>query len=150
MIGVETVGLDFFEVAHIALKDARLIRLMRVLEESPRTASFWYLRRCEPKTIERITQATGLDLNRLAMIATSLKGIRDKTFVHMDKDGVFNPDTLYEAAGITGADIKLVIESMWAAMQMLYTEVLGKPLLHDVYTGDDIKNLANLRDRYSA
>jgi hypothetical protein len=38
---VDAIGLDFFRVSLNALKDARLIRLIRALEDDSQTASFW-------------------------------------------------------------------------------------------------------------
>jgi len=51
---LEAVGLDFFRVAHVGIQGDRLIRLIRLLEEDTRVASFWYLHRCEQKRVEAI------------------------------------------------------------------------------------------------
>jgi hypothetical protein len=46
---VKAEGLDFFRVTLNALKEARLLRLIRVLEESKQTASFWYVLKQNPR-----------------------------------------------------------------------------------------------------
>lgn len=48
---IDAIGLDFFRVSMNALKDARVIRLVRVLEDDSSVASFWYLVRSNEKLI---------------------------------------------------------------------------------------------------
>ena len=93
---VEAIGLDFFRVSLNALRDARLIRLMRVLENDSQTASFWYLLRSNEQLIEGAAKEADLDLSVLRDVAGKLRGIRNKTFVHIDKEGVFDPQQYYK------------------------------------------------------
>lgn len=146
MVGVEAIGLDFFRVALNALKDARLIRLIRVLEDDSQTASFWYLLRCNTPQVERASKKVGLDLVELRVVAAALKGIRDKTFVHIDKDGVFDPQDLYKAAGLTYDQVDRIIRSLWNTMNNLHAEVFGQEVQGDAYDASDIKLFAKLRD----
>ncbi len=57
------MGLDFFRVALNSLKDARLIRLIRVLEDDSQTASFWYLLKTDEKQVRSAAKCSGLDLD---------------------------------------------------------------------------------------
>jgi hypothetical protein len=143
---VHAMGLDFFRVALNSLKDARLIRLVRVLEDDSQTASFWYLLKADAKQVRSAANSAGLDLDWLADVAARLKSIRDKTFVHIDKDSVFDPDALYKAAGLTHADLESAILGLWETMKALHQAALAEELLGDDYDGTDIRRLADLRD----
>ena len=146
MQGVEAVGLDFFRVSLNALKDARLIRLIRVLEDNSRTASFWYLHRHNGPLIEDAARKVRLDLTELKQIARRIRGIRDKTFVHIDKDGVFDPQQYYKDAGLTNEQVADICDRLYETMKVVHVAVFGEEPLHDDYSGEDIKALARLRD----
>ena len=115
-LGVDAIGLDFFRVALNALKDARLIRLIRILEDDSQCASFWYLHKSNTKLVTQIAKDTNLDLNLIRSVSDRFLGIRNKTFVHIDKDVVFDPQKMYRDAGITHDEVENVIESMWRFM----------------------------------
>ncbi len=144
LIGVDTIGLDFFRVAYTALHGDRLLRLVRVFEQSKRVASFWYLYRCAPKEVGQ-----GLDLCRLGEFSARLKTIRDKTLVHIDKDAVFDPQAVYKEVRITGNEIIWAVESAWETLKRLHSEQPTgvTPYQFRDYTGDDIRELVKLRDR---
>lgn len=143
---VDAIGLDFFRVSLNALKDARLIRLIRILEDGRDRATFWYLFRSNAKLVSNAAQEGRLDLHWLRDIAEKLRSIRNKTFVHIDKDGVFDPQQYYQSAGITNNDVDRAIDGIWQTMLSLHRTVLGREMKHDVYTGEDIRKLADLRD----
>jgi len=143
---VEAVGLDFFRVSLNALKDARLIRLIRVLEDDSKTASFWYLLRSNQPLIETAAKKAGLDLVELKDIADRVRGIRDKTFVHIDKDGVFDPQQYYKDAGLTNDKVAEICDKLFETMKIVHASIFGQEPSHDVYSGDDIRVLARLRD----
>lgn len=143
---VEAVGLDFFRVSLNALKDARLIRLIRVLEDDSKTASFWYLLRCNGPLIEAAAKKAGLDLVELRDIADRMRGIRDKTFVHIDKVGVFDPQQYYKEAGLSNDKVAETCDRLFETMKAVHASVFGEEPPHDVYSGEDIKVLARLRD----
>lgn len=146
MKGVQAIGLDFFRVSLNALKDARLVRLIRVLEKDPKVASFWYLLRSNACAVKSAAKRGGLDLSLLEMAAKGLLEIRNKTFMHIDKDGVFDPDSFYTAAGLTNNDVEQIIRQLWSTMNHLHIAVFGKEVEGDEYPGTDIRVLAKLRD----
>lgn len=144
---VDAIGLDFFRVSMNALKDARIIRLIRILEDDPKSASFWYLFRADEKRMKAVSKETDFDIDLARRLAERFLGIRNKTFVHIDKERVFDPSELYKEAGITHKEIDDFISGLWRLMQRLHIVVLGKEIECDEYTGKDIKYLASLRDR---
>lgn len=150
MKGVNAIGLDFFRVSLSSLKDARLVRLIRVLESDPRTASFWYLHLCNPGLVQKAAKAAGLDLVELQAISQSLVPIRTKTFMHIDKDGVFDPQALYKAAGLNNDKVEDIIRRLEQTMRNVHASAFGEEPQGDDYTGADIKELARLRDEASA
>jgi hypothetical protein len=115
-----TVPPLLIRVSADALMGDRLARLIRILEDDSRNevASFWYLLRCEPS---RVALAAD-DEKHLRHLATRLKPIRDKTFFHIDKNGVLDREAIYAAAGITGDEIIRAVDILWAILGRLYRE----------------------------
>jgi hypothetical protein len=111
----------FLTVAIVAIQGDRLLRLVRIFEDSTKTASFWYLHRCEPKRLKN------LDMDRLQDFSGRLKTVRDLTFVHIDKKGISDPAAIWRAAGFTETGIREVIETVRRALNDLWIEEFGKP-----------------------
>lgn len=143
---VEAHGLDFFRVAFTGLLGDRLLRLVRILEEDTRVASFWYLHRCNPTGVEQALRKAAITLADLRDFSRRLRRIRNKAFVHIDKAGVFDPARIYKDAGIKNSEVDKTIRALWTAMQDLYVIALGTAYRHDVYSGDDIALLIRGRD----
>jgi hypothetical protein len=150
MKGVDAIGLDFFRVSLNAMKDARLIRLIRALEDDSQTASFWYLLKSNERAVTKAAREGGLDLIELEKVSDALVGICNKTFVHIDKDGVFEPQSYYDAAGLTYDQIDRTVRTFWSAMRQLHLDIVGEEIQGDDYDGSDIRKLADLRDKASA
>lgn len=144
---VDAIGLDFFRVSMNALKDARIIRLIRVLEDDSKVASFWYLFRANEKLMNQASKESHFDMERARVLADKFLGIRNKTFVHIDKERVFDPNQLYKDADISHGEIDEFINGLWRLMQKLHVAVLEEEIKSDNYTGEDIRHLADLRDR---
>jgi hypothetical protein len=140
------VGTDFFRVAFIALQDARLVRLIRLLEESRRTASFWYLHRVKQSLVESAVERVGLNLNKLKEISAKLRSIRNGAFIHIDKQEVFDSQRLCRDAGVQAQDIRSVSMNLLEAMKEIYRVTFGKGYEYDEYDGSDVSALARLRD----
>jgi hypothetical protein len=103
------------------LKGDRLLRLIRIFEDSKQTANFWYLHRCEAANVSR-----GLDVEFLRQFSGKIKRVRDKTFVHIDRDAVFDPDQIYRDAKITPNEMVRAMEMLWPALNRLYREYAFK------------------------
>lgn len=143
---VDAIGLDFFRVSMNALKDARIIRLIRVLEDDSSVASFWHLVRANEKLVYKAARRALFDIDSARRLAGKFLGIRNKTFVHIDKNDVFDPNQLYKEARITHSEVDDFIHGLWRLMQELHLELFGEKIQADDYTGEDIRRLANLRD----
>ncbi len=100
-----------------------LIRLIRIFEQRG-AASFWYLHRCEPSKVGK-----GIDIAKLEDFSERLKDIRDKVFVHIDKGAVFDPQKVYQDAGIKPSEIKAAIDAVWTFLNELYSEQNDGPFL---------------------
>jgi hypothetical protein len=85
-------------------------------------------------------------LSELKQIADRIRGIRDKTFVHIDKDGVFDPQQYYKDAGLTNDKVAEVCDRLFETMKAVHVSVFGEEPPHDIYSGEDIKVMARLRD----
>jgi hypothetical protein len=111
----------FIHVAAKAVQSDVLIRLIRIVEDGE-AASFWYLHRCEPRKV-----AEGIDIAKLQDFSRRLKLVRDKVFVHIEKDEMFDPERAYKDAAIKVSEIEETIETLWAVINRLYLEQSGKP-----------------------
>lgn len=144
---VTAIGLDFFRVSMNALKDARLIRLIRILEDDSKVASLWYIFKSNERRFYKAAKEVDFDVDLARRLADKFIGIRNKTFVHIDKQGVFDPGRLYDEAGITHNDLDRFIRTLWPLMEALHLDVLGHEVKGDDYSGEDIAYLASLRDQ---
>jgi hypothetical protein len=140
-------GTDFFRVSFVALQEAQLLRLIRILDKNKRAASFWYLYRSDRRLIDEAMRREGLDIAELCDVAEKLRDIRNRTFIHIDKKGVFDPARVYRDAGIKLERLSTIYSCLWRAMKALYRPLYGKEFESDDYQGSDIPILARLRDQ---
>ena len=142
---VTSPGIDFFHVARIGLLGDRLVRLVRVFEQDTEVASFWYLFRCNPNAVKAAIAGAGGSVKSLEELSEKLKLIRNKAFVHIDKQGVQDPQSIYNRAKIVNKDVDRAIRVLWDTANTLYQAVFGKPFPHTAYKGDDIGGVERLR-----
>jgi hypothetical protein len=105
----------FLNTALSSLLSDQLIRLIRIFENDKGVATFWYLYNCEPTNV-----GEGVDINRLRTFSEKITVIRNKSFVHIDKKFVFNPDQAYKDAGVTHGEIVWAIETVWPLLNRLH------------------------------
>jgi hypothetical protein len=105
-----------------AFQGDRLIRLIRILEETPRVKSFWYLHRCEPSKV-----AQGVDIAKLRDLSQRIKKVRNSSFVHIDKHAVVDSQKIYRDVDIKISEISYAIETVWEVLNRLYRELHGSP-----------------------
>lgn len=144
---IESIGVDFFRVSFVALHDAQLIRLVRILDRNPRAASFWYLHRSDQKLVEMAMKQASLDIADLADVSGQLYPIRNRSFVHIDKKGVFDPQQLYRDAGIDLDRLSIICVRLWEVTKELHRILYNNEFEYDDYQGSDISVLVKLRDK---
>ena len=125
----------FIQIAAGALQGDRLSRLVRILEDSTKTASFWYLYRCEPNKVGQ-----GIDVDWLKDFSKRIKQVRDKVFAHIDKDAVFDPQKIYKDANIKISDIRKAIDVIWSVLHRVNSELRGGGALPPKGSIDDLKD----------
>jgi hypothetical protein len=111
----------FLNTALSSLLSDQLIRLIRIFEDGKDVASFWYLQNCEPGNV-----GVGVDINRLRSFSAKITVIRNKCFVHIDKQFVFKPEQVYTDADVKHGDIVWAIDTIWPVLNRLYTERTNK------------------------
>jgi len=121
------IARQFLHQARAALESDRLIRLIRVLEENKRVASLWYLNRCEPALVEQAFIDGGLDIGKLRQLSGQVKIVRDKVFVHMDKEAISDPEAIYKAAGINLTELGAAVECLWFVLNALHRSAFEEP-----------------------
>jgi hypothetical protein len=122
----------FLTVAFIGLLGDRLLRLIRIFENGADAASFWYLYRCAPQRMRN------LDIERLRDFSSKLKTVRDLTFVHLDKKGIFDPVTIWRDAGIKESDMIHAMETVRHALNDLWIEEYGNLPISISYNSDPL------------
>jgi hypothetical protein len=113
----------FLQAAGSALQSDLMIRLIRVFDLDSNTSSFWYLHRCG-----LFGAGDRIDFKKLKDFSKQLKGPRNKAFVHIDQDAVFDPEKHYRDANINDSDIAYAIDEVWTVLCRLrsnYGESLG-------------------------
>jgi hypothetical protein len=130
-----------------ALMGDRLARLIRILEDSDRTATFWYLHNCEPANV-----AKNLDIPRLEDLSKRLRHVRNKTFFHIDKNHVSDSQAVYTEANIIADEVIWAMETIWRTLNRLYEDRFGRPYHQGHMTLDNMReifnrDLANLREK---
>lgn len=137
----------YLQVASRALFSDVLIRLIRIFERGE-AAAFWYLYRCESAKV-----SARVDIEALKGFSARLKRVRDKVFVHIDKDAVFEPQKVYQEANLRMSEIVHAIEAASTVLNALYIEQNGEsfmaPLQQTLRTlsEDFRRDLAELTER---
>ena len=120
----------FIQTATGALHSDALIRLARILEDSPEVKSFWFLHRCSPCVIEE-----EIDIPRLQNFSIRLKKITDRVFAHIDGHTLFDPQKGYAEARISISEdhdeIANAIKCIWKVLCRLYREQEGREPCRD-------------------
>jgi|GEM_PF-4847366 hypothetical protein len=115
------VGCLFMQVTSSALQSDLLARLIRVLEQGKKVKSFWFLCRCG------VLRVDGDAIAFLTGLTGRLTGIRNKVFMHIDKDGLDDPQKFYREANICWPEVEMAVAKVSSLAARLYEERLGRP-----------------------
>jgi hypothetical protein len=145
LVGLESArskhGLDFFRLAYNAIFNDMIAHAIKVLDKDSESATFWYIYRCDPKTVLSIIKDKSHDLNFLEVVADKLKCIRDKTHFHIDKSGVLDPRSIWSKANLKGNDLGKALEDLFYILKHVYKSHLGKDFPLPEYNGSDATDL---------
>lgn len=126
----------FIRVIQDALHNDYMSHAIKVLEQSSKAASFWYLYRTDPAPFQSYARRVGYDIARLQVVADKLKAIRNGSHFHIDKAGVLDPGVVWSGASLTGKELGEAIDFVWGALSEIQSGKGGQvPSLLD-YTPD--------------
>ena len=126
----------FTRVIRDALHNDYMSHAIKVFEQSPKAASFWYLHRTDPGPIDKYARQIGYDIANLQVVADKLKAVRNGSHVHIDKTGVLDLKVVWIGAALTGKKLGVAIDFVWGALSAIQTAKGGEvPSLLD-YTPD--------------
>ncbi len=138
---IPTFGLSFFRYAYYALKNDLIAHGIKILDKHKDSVSFWYLYCCKKDEIDKYLANNNFSIDKIEELSKKLKTVRDKTHFHIDKDGVFDPDKIWESAGITGNEFNLVFDFLWELLNNLHISQFSEPFRDYLYRGEDIKEI---------
>jgi hypothetical protein len=132
---------SFFTWAIMALKNDMYRLTILILDEHRDSASFWYLFRCKEKEICNYLNTTKNSLDDLKKLSSKFNQVRDKTFFHIDRDAVFNPDRVWQHADIKGDFYIRTMYSLWDILRHLYKTEHNDDFPEFLYDGDDVDKI---------
>lgn len=138
---VPTTWWSFFSYAYLAMYDSMVVHAIKILDEHRDATSFWYLWRCNQKTIETLLAKHSLDFNEVNLLSKKLIMIRNKTHFHIDKTEIFHPDDVWTRAYITGDFFNKVLDNLWNTLRDLHLEQFKKDFIHHPYDGKYIESI---------
>lgn len=141
VVEIPEFGLSFFRYAYYSLKNDLIAHGIKILDKHIDSASFWYLYRCKKNRINKYLADKKFSIDEIEKLSQKLKTVRDKTHFHIDKDGVFDPDKIWEIAGITGNEFNLVFDFLWELLKNLHISQFSEPFRGHIYKGEDIKEI---------
>lgn len=134
-------GLDFFRLSYDALFNDMVAHAIKVLDKDSDSATFWYIYRCDSKTVDSFAKDKSYDLNTLDLMADKLKCVRDKTHFHIDKKGVLNPKAVWNEANINGIEFGKALDKILNILKHLYKVHFGREFPIPEYDGSDATKL---------
>jgi hypothetical protein len=151
LIGLESArskhGLDFFTLAYKALFNDMIAHAIKVLDKNPKSATFWYINNCDPKTVLSIVKDKSYVLNFFEVVAEKLKIIQDETHFHIDKKGVLYSKSVWKKADLKENDFGKVLEELFDILKHLYKSYLGKEFPLPEHNGSDATQLIFVAQR---
>lgn len=138
--GVYHYGENFFTITERALFNCMIGHAIKVLDRNKDSATFWAIFDSAPDKIKNRNCFQTEKLRFLDKLTEKLKIVRDKTHFHIDKNGVLNPQAIWEEAGITGDEFGEGLEYTWSILRELHSVELGRQF-HDPcerYNGEDV------------
>lgn len=139
----------FLRLASDALKNDMMSHLMRVLDKTKSTGSFWYIYKREEKAIKTIVEKHQIDFSLLERIAKkNLNHIRNKSHFHIDRSYAYNQQDVWKEAGVSSKEIKYVLESLLLILGALFKRITGIEFPGVEYDGADAAAVVDISNTY--
>ena len=132
---------SFFSYSSLAMYDAFMFHSMKILDEHPDVASFWFLHRNNKEEIEKILKAHKVPIRKVRLLSKKLALIRNKTHFHIDKNAVFDTDKVWKDADITGNFLNEVLNALWVTLREIHFNEIGEIFNQPIYDGSDVKKI---------
>ena len=131
-------GVDFWRIAFVALSNDTVAHTMKILDRHRDSTSFWYVFAQREQDIRAFCTTESIALSEIEWLSNKLKDIRDRTHFHIDRREIFNPDTVWQRAGINNARFTAILESLWKILDYLYTAEYGESFGAPEYDASDV------------
>jgi len=139
-----TTRWSFFSYSSLAMFDALIFHSMKILDEHPDAASFWFLHRNDTVDIETILNKNNLPIRNVRLLSKKLSRVRNKTHFHIDRNAVFNPDQIWKEADIRGNLLIEILNALWNTLREIHRIEIGKNFIQPIYDGNDIEKIIQL------
>jgi len=139
-------GASFFDLAVKALFNDVMAHLIKVLDANKDSATFWYVFQNGQNQIVALRSYSKEKISFLQDLSEKVKHVRDKTHFHIDKEGVINPEVIWEEAGISGNDLGRGLEYLFDVLLELKNLIRKENMTKDnyFYDGCDVAKLLDL------
>lgn len=143
-------NLLFLKLASDALKNDMMSRLIKVLDKTRNTGSFWYIYEEEKIDIDNFVTQELIDFNAITALCDQdrLYKIRNKVHCHLDKNYTFNQADAWQEANISTKEIKIALESLHCILRFLFEKYESKPFPVINYDGADAAAVVDVANTY--
>lgn len=135
---------SFFSYSSLAMYDALILHSMKILDEHPNTASFWFLYNNDSVEIGNILKKYKTPIRKIRSLSKELSHVRNKTHFHIDKIAVFSPKKIWEEADINGNLLIEILNTLWKTLNEIHVIEIGTNFIQQIYDGSDIEKIIQL------
>jgi hypothetical protein len=130
--------MSFFTYASWSCFEAMIGRAMKVLDKTRESRSFFYIYNEDPVEVNKYLRKAGLKISSVKKLAKNLTFVRNKTFVHIDKEHVSDQNHPWRLANIVAEEFDDTIKRLYAALKQLRFDKYGIYLSYEPYTAADM------------
>lgn len=143
-------NIPFLRLASDALKNDMMSHLMRVLDKTKSTGSFWYIYKREKVAIKAIVEEHQIDFSSLEKLADKnhINHIRNKSHFHIDRAYAYNQQDAWKEAGVSSKEIKYALESLLLILGALFKKITGVEFPGVEYDGADAAAVVDVSNTY--
>lgn len=140
----------FLRLASDALKNDMMSHLMRVLDKTKRTGSFWCIYKREKESIMAIVKEHQIEFSLLERLADKhhVSHIRNKSHFHIDRNYAYNQQDAWKEADISSREIKNALESLLIILSALLKKITGQEFPGVEYDGADAAAVVDVSNTY--